>query len=694
LSGLGIVVFVSVIILPYDISAQTLHNQTLEEIVKPKDTLEDNPQIDVGDGPQNIEINPENRDKSTGLITSIIYVANFWSNTISVISGDNNNKIKDIPVRNSPSDIAIDYNTNTIYVANINDDTVSVINGTDYTKIKDIPVAYGPQRIIAVGDIVYVATDYNNTISVIDGTDYSVIKNIPVGDNPVDLKHLTISDEKGVKNWLYVANAGHPYNQSSDTVSVINGTDYTKIKDIPVGDNPQSIEMKFRTVYVANAGDPYNQSSGTVSVINGSDYSVIKDIPVGDNPVDLEYLTISDEKGVKNWLYVAGSLINSTRGTVSVINATSNTWLKNIDVGDLPSSIVLNEDENILYVANSGSGTVSIISADNNTKIKDIPVGNGLRDIAIDYNTNTIYVANYISNGVSVIDGVTNKVVARTKFDIKPSDSGNIICGNGLNPPLNQSFYVSSDTECTAIPNKGFEFLSWVENLNDKSTRTIQTSTDDSFLDSILDLFGYKPSDPAQTLNVVQFGSFTANFKELPPPLPPEYWGILFTIIISSILGSWFIPGITNWGKSKWQTRRLNRLHNTIESMYEDGKLDENDIEALNKLNNYITHAFVKGKITDQHYSHLKNEISVLYEEIHRKRIDSLNGRYDIHNGKLLDQIKYDIEDAYAKGKITDQHYKLLNKKIESSETTSDNKTNQDNVGTANKTHISKRSPI
>jgi YVTN family beta-propeller protein len=581
--------------LPYDISAQTLHNQTLEEIVKPKDTLEDNPQIDVGDGPQNIEINPENRDKSTGLITSIIYVANFWSNTVSVISGDNNNKIKDIPVRNSPSDIAIDYNTNTIYVANINDDTVSVINGTDYTKIKDIPVAYGPQRIIAVGDIVYVATDYNNTVSVIDGTDYSVIKDIPVGDNPVDLKHLTIYDEKGVKKWLYVA----------------------------------------------------------------------------------------------------GSLINSTRGTVSVINATSNTWLKNIDVGDLPSSIVLNEDENILYVANSGSGTVSVISADNNTKIKDIPVENGLRDIAIDYNTNTIYVANYISNGVSVIDGVTNKVVARTKFDIKPSDSGNIICGNGLNPPLNQSFYVSSDTECTAIPNKGFEFLSWVENLNDKLTRTIQTSTDDdSFLDSILDLFGYKPSDPAQTLNVVQFGSFTANFKELPPPLPPEYWGILFTIIISSILGSWFIPGITNWGKSKWQTRRLNRLHNTIESMYEDGKLDENDIEALNKLNNYITHAFVKGKISDQHYSHLKNEISVLYEEIHRKRIDSLNGRYDIHNGKLLDQIKYDIEDAYAKGKITDQHYKLLNKKIESSETTSDNKTNQDNVGTANKTHISKRSPI
>jgi len=47
-----------------------------------------------------------------------------------------------------------------------------------------------------------------------------------------------------------------------------------------------------------------------------------------------------------------------------------------------------------------------------------------------------------------------------------------------------------------------------------------------------------------------------------------------------------------------------------------------------------------------------------------------------------------------VKPMISDQHYKLLNKKIESSETANDNKTNQDNVGNANKTHISKRSPI
>jgi YVTN family beta-propeller protein len=101
--------------LPYDIAAQTLHSQTLEEIVNPIDTSEENPHIDVGDSDRarSIDIN-SNRDKITDIITSIIYVTNSGSDSVSVISGDNNTKIKDIPVGSGPTDIAIDYNTNTI----------------------------------------------------------------------------------------------------------------------------------------------------------------------------------------------------------------------------------------------------------------------------------------------------------------------------------------------------------------------------------------------------------------------------------------------------------------------------------------------------------------------------------------------------------------------------------------------------
>jgi hypothetical protein len=61
----------------------------------------------------------------------------------------------------------------------------------------------------------------------------------------------------------------------------------------------------------------------------------------------------------------------------------------------------------------------------------------------------------------------------------------------------------------------------------------------------------------------------------------------------------------------------------------------------------------------------LKNAASVLYEEILGRRIDSLNkGTPDLDNEKMLDDIKNEITEVYAKGKITDTHYNLLNKKI------------------------------
>src|SRR5438067_61086 len=85
------------------------------------------------------------------------------------------------------------------------------------------------------------------------------------------------------------------------------------------------------------------------------------------------------------------------------------------------------------------------------------------------------------------------------------------ITNNNLNSPLNQSFYIPSGMQCVANPNKGFEFLSWVENLSNNSTITLKKPTyHNYFFDSILDLFGVKPNNPAATLNVTQFGSFTA----------------------------------------------------------------------------------------------------------------------------------------------------------------------------------------
>jgi uncharacterized membrane protein len=82
----------------------------------------------------------------------------------------------------------------------------------------------------------------------------------------------------------------------------------------------------------------------------------------------------------------------------------------------------------------------------------------------------------------------------------------------------------------------------------------------------------------------------------------------------------------------------------------------------LNTLYNKITDAYSEGKINNKQYTNLKSEISILYEEIYKKRIDSSNG-----NTILLDNINNDIKDAYAKGKINEQHYMLLIERISDS---------------------------
>lgn len=99
--------------------------------------------------------------------------------------------------------------------------------------------------------------------------------------------------------------------------------------------------------------------------------------------------------------------------------------------------------------------------------------------------------------------------------------------------------------------------------------------------------------------------------------------------------------------------------------------MDYADIKSLNQLRSDLSDTYAKGKISEQHYQNLKSETGVLYEEIHRKRIDSLkpNNKDD----GLLTTIKQEIDDDFAKGKISKEHYDLLNKK-ESSVNNDENK--------------------
>ena len=571
--------------------------------------------------------------------------------------------------------IEVYTSADTTYVANFRSNTVSVIDSDTNTVIKDIHVRDGPRFIeaLAGGGDVYVANFRSNTVSVIDSDTNTVIKNITVGDRPRFIEALAGGD-------VYVANSG------SDSVSVINPANNTVIKNIKVGAYPSSIHRYEDVVYVANS------DSNSVSVINLVNNTVIKNITVGAYPISI---TTS-----MNVIYVA----NGESNTVSVINPANNTVIKNITVGASPGSIYGYGDA--VYVTNGESSTVSVINPANNTVIKNITVGASPGSI-YGYG-DTVYVANSGSDSVSVINPVTNEVVAGVTFNINPFVGGQIIC-NGLDAPINRYFYVSSGTECIAKPNTGYEFASWVETFDGNSTRTINASTPtDSPLAALLDAFS---NDPAASLTVNRFGNFTAYFKALPPPVPPQYWASLFTVVVTALVGSLLIPAVIGWIKSKKQTSRLNSFHQQMALVYSDSKLDENntnqlnilsrnisdsyaagkisneqftnlnnevsiayqeifkkrirsiteqDLETVNKIRNDIIDAYSNGKLSIEHYTNLKNEISNTYQKIFKKRIESLTDP----NTEVISKIKNDIRDAYSDGKITELHYNLLNEQI------------------------------
>lgn len=168
-------------------------------------------------------------------------------------------------------------------------------------------------------------------------------------------------------------------------------------------------------------------------------------------------------------------------------------------------------------------------------------------------------------------------------LEAEPSHAGQIECG-GTDVATNQYFVIDFPSSCNARANEGFQFTSWIEDLGNNSTRVINsTSPSYSSINWLTDAVGIGKNDAASTLTPTKFGKFVARFEEVPPPFPSEYLIPLYGIIVSSIVG-WSIPSIVSWSRSKKEGRRLYSIHKEISRIYDDGRVDRNDVESLDKV--------------------------------------------------------------------------------------------------------------
>jgi YVTN family beta-propeller protein len=432
--------------------------------------------VQVGEGPTGLGVDQA---------TDTIYVANFYSSTVSVINGATCNAQNTSGCSQSPptvtvgnGDDALDVNqkADTVYVANAGNGTgapgyglgttVSVIDGATCNGMvtsgcgqtpPTVTVATGPDGVVVdqSTDTVYAGSEAPNgagTVSVIDGATCNATitsgctqtpPTVTVGTGNINV-NVALAIDATTKT-LYVANS------IGDTLSMINTAACNAMVPSGCGQRPKvdrvgnepiglSLDGATGTIYVAHEEDD------TVSVLDAATCNATVTsgcgslrglLRTGGGP----YWVTTDQ--ATDSIYVP----DNNDGTVSVLNgATCNAivtagcvrfFLPTVEVGTSPVAAAVDQTTDTVYVPNANDDTVSVVNGgtcnadvtsgcDQSTPA--VTVGAAPFGAAIDGETHTLYVANLGDNTVSVIDAATCNAVVTSGCGQAPAT---VAVGNG-----------------------------------------------------------------------------------------------------------------------------------------------------------------------------------------------------------------------------------------------------------------------
>jgi len=214
------------------------------------------------------------------------------------------------------------------------------------------------------------------------------------------------------------------------------------------GNDSRAVAFKLdgSRYYVTNSG------TDNVSVMEASNNTLVTTIPVGDIAWGIA-VSPDDAKA-----YVANQGSGLGGNSVSVINTVSNTVANTILVGAGPYGVAINPAGTKLFVANSGAGTVSVIDLSLETVIATVTVGTTPHWLACTPDGKRVYVGNRGSGTVSIIDAGTNAVIQTLTAFTNPE-------GIGILPDNSEVFVVNSVvsgiSSVTVINNNDFSMTNF-----------------------------------------------------------------------------------------------------------------------------------------------------------------------------------------------------------------------------------------
>jgi len=102
-------------------------------------------------------------------------------------------------------------------------------------------------------------------------------------------------------------------------------------------------------------------------------------------------------------------VVNHNSNSIAVIDGKTRTATATIKTGAGPEALAVNPLTNRIYVANSGENSVTVIDGATDTVVGTVRTGSNCNSVAVNDTTNKIYVSNNFGHSVTVIDGATNQ---------------------------------------------------------------------------------------------------------------------------------------------------------------------------------------------------------------------------------------------------------------------------------------------
>lgn len=376
--------------------------------------------IPVGNGPYSVLANPFAHE---------VYVANIWSDDVSVIDSLTDNLTTTIKVGPpypgglaAPVALAYNPNTNKLYVVNFWSAQLLAIDLATHQVEATISVSesHSPPRAVVVNpntNLIYVTVlGRQGLVSVIDGEPSSpsyneVTATIPMGY----LAYPRSAAINTTLNRLYVAN----YQTNDVSVIDIDPTSpnfHQVIANVTVGSQPYALAVNHSTakVYVAN------RYSHNVKVIDGTTNNITATISTGNYPQSLDINPDRNLIFVGNW----GS------NNVTVINGNDDTVTKTVSAGVRPYAIAcIKTVTGNTYVTNHSTGLTSTVTIIDPT-LSTTETTAGIYPASLSIDTllvkPKVFVGNYGSNDVSVIDPPVEGSSLVTKIDPLPGNTSPI----------------------------------------------------------------------------------------------------------------------------------------------------------------------------------------------------------------------------------------------------------------------------